>query len=207
MDYQLEQWINGPAGQHHVLDTIAVLVANWAEPLFISIVVLWFVVGWAHGRVLDRQGALGALLAAGAALLINVIISHVWDRARPFVAHPGTVHVLLAHSQDASFPSDHAAAAFAIAAVLLAAYRPLGVTACAFAVLVSYARVYVGDHYPGDVLAGAVIGLIVGALLVTWLYPVVSFVRQLADSSIRLAHLPLRDTAPSYETSDAPAAH
>jgi len=172
-----------------------VQVATWAEPLFVALVAVWFLAGWLRGRLLDRQGAVAALLAAGGALLVNVIISHLWDRARPFVAHPGTVHVLLAHSQDASFPSDHAAAAFAISAVLLAAYRPVGAAALAFATVMSLARVYVGDHYPGDVLAGAAIGLIFGALLVTWLYPAASYARQLADTAIRVVHLPLRDEA------------
>src|SRR5579883_1450224 len=119
MDYQLERWINGPAGHYPALDALAVLVANWGALLFIAVVAVWFLMGWWTGRALDRQAAVTALLAAGAALLVNVIVSHVWNRARPFVAHPASVHVLLAHSSDASFPSDHAAAAFAIAIVLL----------------------------------------------------------------------------------------
>lgn len=193
MDYQHEQWVNGPAGHHPIWDALAVQLASWAEPLFIAVVVLWFLAGWLRGRILDRQGASAALLAAGGALLINLIISHLWDRSRPFVTHPDTVQVLLGHSRDASFPSDHASAAFAIATVLFAAHRGAGLAALTFAALMSYARVYVGDHYPGDVLAGAVIGLIMGGLLVSRLDPIAKLVIRLIDTGIRLVHLPLPD--------------
>jgi len=190
-DYDLEQWINGPAGHHPIWDSLAVQVAGWAEPLFIAVVVLWFILGWLRGRAPDHYGALAALLAAGGALSINLIISHIWLRARPFVAHPGTVHLLLSHSRDASFPSDHAAAAFAISVVLLAVHRRAGLAALTFAAAMSYARVYVGDHYPGDVLAGAAIGLVVGALFVRWQEPLAATLGRFVDGRLKAMHLPL----------------
>jgi len=166
-DYALEQWINSPAGSHHSVDAVMAVVAGWSEPIFIGVVALWFALAWWRVRPADVGGALTALLASGAALVINVIASHIWSRPRPFVTHPGTVHLLLTHSADASFPSDHAAAAFAISGVLFAFHRRLGALALFFCVLVMYARVYVGDHYPTDVLAGMLIGLSCAVLLMT----------------------------------------
>ena len=174
MDYQLQQWVNGPAGSHPLLDHLMVGVAQLAEPLFVAGVVLWFLVGWLGDRRQERLGAMASLAAAALALLVNQVLGHLWDRPRPFAAHPGTVHLLVAHSADSSFPSDHAAAAFAIGLVLLAMHRRLGVLALTFAVLLCYARVYVGDHYPGDVAVGALVGLIAGAVAVAWLRPVLS---------------------------------
>jgi len=171
MDYRLERWINGPAGHTPALDALMRLAAGWAEPLFNALVVGWFLVGWWRGQARDRQGAITAGLAAVLALLVNQAITHLWTRPRPFVAHPAAVHLLLAHSTDPSFPSDHAAPAFAIAVVLFGVHRRLGLLALCLAVLMSYARVYVGDHYPADVAAGALIGTAAALLgLLFWLH-------------------------------------
>jgi undecaprenyl-diphosphatase len=161
VDYQLEQLINGPAGSHPLWDRIMTTVAIGAEPAFIALVVLWFLVGLWYRSPKDRTGAVLAVLAAGIGLVINVVIAHLWFRPRPFAAHPGTVHLLVRHTNDASFPSDHAVGAFAIAGVLFSVHRKLGTVAILGALLVAYARVYVGDHYPGDVAAGGLIGLAV----------------------------------------------
>ena len=190
-DFRLEQWINGPAGSDPAWDAAMRGVAAWGEAVFIAVVVCWFLFGWLHGVATDRQAALTALAAAGVALLANLALSHVWPRPRPFVAHPNVVRVLLRHSKDASFPSDHASAAFAISIVLRAEHRRLGLLALAFAALMSYARVYAGDHYPGDVVAGAIIGSVLGIVFVAWLQPVMARARDLADRVMLALHLPL----------------
>ncbi len=88
-------------------------------------------------------------------------------------------------------PSDHASSAFAIASVLVLFHRRLGVLALLVAAFMCYARVYVGDHYPGDVAAGALIGIVVAVLLVIWLDNAMVLLRRLADRLIRLLRLPL----------------
>jgi undecaprenyl-diphosphatase len=168
MDYRLEQWINRPAGQHADLDTFMRDAASWGQWIFAAVVVAWILYAWLRGGAADRRGALAALLGAGIALGVNQIISHIWARPRPFVAHPGSVHVLLAYSRDASFPSDHAAAGFAIATALVLVHPRLGAVALVGAAVMSYARVFDGLHYPGDVLAGALIGIGVGWALMHW---------------------------------------
>jgi undecaprenyl-diphosphatase len=199
VDFRLEQWINHPAGNHAVFDPLMKHAAGWGEIIFILVVAVWFLVGWIRGLPLDRQGAITALLATGVALLANVIVAEIWTRPRPFITHPGDVTQLLPHAADASFPSDHAAAGFAIVAVLIA-YRPkFGIVAALFALLMAYARVYVGIHYPGDVLAGALIGLIVGFAMVRWLSPLMLRLRELADWIIVTLRLPLPGPRPSEE--------
>ena len=94
MDYALEQLINGPAGSNPFWDTVMKGAASLGEPIFIGVVVVWFMGGWLRRQPRDRWGAIAALLAAGGALFVNLVISHLWDRARPFVAHPATVHLL-----------------------------------------------------------------------------------------------------------------
>lgn len=87
------------------------------------------------------------------------------------MAHAGQVHLLLPHAADSSFPSDHAAAAFAIAVVLVAVHRRLGSLLLLTAALIGFARVYVGDHYPGDVLVGAGVGVAAAAVLLFFSWP------------------------------------
>jgi undecaprenyl-diphosphatase len=193
VDYQLEQWINGSAGHHAALDTVMKDAANWAVPVFVGIVAAWFLIGWGLGRPTERRGAVLALLAAGGALLVNQALIRIWDRPRPFIAHPHTVHVLVSRSTDSSFPSDHAAASIAIAVAVLLLHRRLGLVVLAVALLVCYSRVYVGAHYPGDVLAGAAIGLAVTLLLWRPLAFVPARVNDTLTWVIRRLHLPLRD--------------
>jgi len=111
-------------------------------------------------------------------------------RTRPFVAHPQIQPLYLVHSS--SFPAGHAATAFA-GATLLSFVAPRATPLFAtLALAIGFSRVYVGVHYPGDVLAGAGIGVVVGAAAVL----VLAFVRgdrRLKTLSPRLPQLAGRD--------------
>jgi len=119
-----------------------------------------------------------------------VILGIAWDRPRPFVAHPAAVHVLVAHARDGSFPSDHAAAGFAIAFALYLVHRRLGALALVAATVMSYARVYVGLHYPSDVLVGALIGVGVTWALTRWAHHPLSWIQAQLDRLAGALHLP-----------------
>ena len=166
MDYRLEQWVNGPAGSHPLLDAVMSFAASRAAAIFIALVVAWLLYGVLRTTAVEEAGASLAALAAGAAFGVNQVLAAAWNRPRPFAAHPSTVHLLVKHVADSSFPSDHAAAGFAIALVLAVRHRRLGAMALGFAALVSFARVYVGDHYPGDVAAGMVVGIVAAVLTI-----------------------------------------
>jgi undecaprenyl-diphosphatase len=86
------------------------------------------------------------------------------NRPRPYVSHPDPEPLL--HAQlELSFPSGHAATSF-VGAALLATFVPrFAVAFYALAALVAWSRVYVGVHYPSDVIAGALLGLAVAFLL------------------------------------------
>ena len=193
MDYRLERAINGFAGKHTLLDTLMRDAATWAVPVFIGVVVVWFAFGMLRGPQQERRGPLTALLAAGGALLVNQGVLLFWSRPRPFSAHPDSVRTLVSRSTDGSFPSDHAAAAVAIAMVLFLFHRRLGALALVVAGLVCVARVYVGAHYPGDVAAGAAVGVAVAAILCGPLAPRVGRVTGLIDRVLSTMRVPLPD--------------
>jgi undecaprenyl-diphosphatase len=102
---------------------------------------------------------------------IVFVVKLATARVRPCAALPG-VHALFGAPTDFSFPSGHAAGAFAFAAfvgtiALTGARTPLRVSAVlatfALAASIALSRVYLGCHFPGDVLAGAITGAVVGA--------------------------------------------
>jgi undecaprenyl-diphosphatase len=128
-------------------------------PLFgVATCALW-VLDRPGGPLRWRLASFSALLAAGLGLVVSQLISHAWVRERPFVSHPEETHLLVPPSLDPSFPSDHAVAAFAIAFAVVLYGRRIGALFLAGATLIAVSRVVVGVHYPGDVVAGALVGL------------------------------------------------
>ena len=79
------------------------------------------------------------------------------------------VAALIEPSDKFSFPSGHTAAAFVFAAVLAAFYPLLALPAFVLATLIGLSRVMLGVHYPGDIVAGAVLGLLSAAAALQWL--------------------------------------
>ena len=164
MDYSLYKTINGLSG-NSVADHLFRLLANDLAALLVVLVALTFVVPWRARRAERRSGAVLATASAGLSLLLNQPIAHLVERPRPFRAHPGHTHLLLARSHDTSFPSDHATGAFALAFGVWLYDRTMGTVLLVLAALLSFARVYAGTHYPADVVAGALIGMAVAGAL------------------------------------------
>lgn len=167
LDFRLEHDLNRYAGHHHALDTFFKGVAGSQTEVAIGVVLI-VVVGLVLRRPNVWVGGLTALGGAAFGLLANVIVSHLWDRPRPFVAHPGVVHLLVHHKADASFPSDHSAALAGITVALLVFVPWLGAIGVVWTLLMGLARVWVGEHYPGDILGGYAFGIL-GGILAVWI--------------------------------------
>ena len=134
----------------------------------------------------QRHALLIMGLAGVLGLMVNVLISHIYIRPRPFMVLPkGTFTQLIPHSPDASFPSDHTTGSFGFAAASWGkAPKWITVSFTVLAVLNAVARLYVGVHWPSDVLAGVLIGTLCGRLL--WKYS--TLLQPLTNFGLRLFH-------------------
>jgi membrane-associated phospholipid phosphatase len=103
-----------------------------------------------------------AVVAAGSAWVLANVAKVIADRPRPYLVMADAV--LRQHpAHGTSFPSSHTAVTLAVAIALVPFLaRPLAAVGIAYAILVGWSRVYLGVHYPLDVLAGAGIGMAVG---------------------------------------------
>jgi len=142
---------------------------------------------WFSRRRPDAQALVATCILCGVATIAAVVlsgyvISPIIRRVRPChaIQHAAT---LLPCNVDYSMPSDHAIIAGAFAAGLWLVNRKLGFVAVVLAVLLAFSRVYVGVHYPSDVLVGLVAGVLIMIVLQLGLHRVVAGAAQrLADS-------------------------
>ena len=185
MDVSLYRTINELQTDTGWLHGIALFYAKTGGPLLLALLLL---VGVAVARLVDlehvaRAGWAG--LSTFVAVGLNQPIVHAVDRARPY-AHLHDVHLLGTPSADPSFPSDHATLAGAAIAGLFLVDKRLGWTATAAGLLLCVDRVYIGAHYPADVLAGLTLGAAVA--IIGWIVlrrPLTLLVERLAATRLR----------------------
>ena len=165
-------WINGLVGSFPLLDRVVEwVVSDYLVPasLALTLLGLWFVGVERSVREKNQIGVLVALIAmalsSGLVLLINngALFYHGYFRPRPFVDLD--VSLLFYEPTDSSFPANTAAAAFAIAAAVWCINKRAGAALLLLAVVYGLARVYAGVHYPSDIIAGAMIGIVVALLV------------------------------------------
>ena len=100
-------------------------------------------------------------------IVTNLLLKNIVARPRPFAEIEALIP-LIAKPTDFSFPSGHTTASFAVALVMLRMLpKKIGIPAVVLAALVAFSRLYLGVHYPTDVLTGFVVAL-VGSSLAVW---------------------------------------
>ena len=149
------------------------LRADWLDPLMVvyttlgngGLVFIALAMIFLFFRKTRRAGVSAAVGLALGALSTNLIIKPLVARPRPWIVMEGW-EALITGSDMNSFPSGHTTAAFAFAAALCVALPRKWAKAAALiaAALMGCSRLYVGVHFPTDVLAGAVIGTACGLL-------------------------------------------
>ncbi|MBI4919380.1 phosphatase PAP2 family protein [archaeon] len=140
--------INSLAGNYALLDYFFIFITHFGILIILALVL------FTKDKKLILQAAFAFLLA----VMIDQLINFLFFRPRPFVLGLGTL-LISKSGLTSSFPSGHTLMSFAPAAVLFFKNHELGKYALLVASLVGLSRIYVGVHYPSDVLAGMIFGL------------------------------------------------
>jgi len=149
--------LNADAGLHGWRLDLGVFAAK-----YLILVVPFGLAGlWMGGQAPQREAAVRALAATVCALALNVLIGLLWYHARPFA--DGIGHNFLPHAPNNSFPSDHGTIMFTVALLLATARAPaarrFGLVMLPLAAAVAWARVFLGVHWPLDMLGGLAMAL------------------------------------------------
>ena len=111
-----------------------------------------------------KAGVMSAVALLGSLIINNNIVKNIVQRPRPFVTFTD-LQIIIPTPSEFSFPSGHTSSSFAAAAVF---YRhlpkKLGLPAVILAGLIGFSRLYVGVHYPTDVIAGVLMGILLSYL-------------------------------------------
>ena len=159
MDASLFETINNLAGKVPWLDMLMILSAKYLPVIFAFALIILYLTFQANQQQVAVLAAISTLTALG----IAQSIAFLYPRPRPYLTH--IAHLLIERSNDPSFPSDHATFSFAIATILWRYNRKVGVILLGLAAFVGFSRVYVGAHYPMDVIGGAALGITVSLII------------------------------------------
>ena len=147
LNLHLFEWFNASNHAHEMTIRFAIFIAN---DLF-YIMLLFFGFYWLRGNFTIKKQIVKAFIFTTVALLISQIISHSVYHPRPFVMEVG--RTLIYHSPNGSFPSDHMLIFSTIAfSYFFSEKRSLGIILILLAWLVAWSRVYLGVHFPLDML-------------------------------------------------------
>ena len=174
MDWRLYKAIYDVSLHHHWVGTLFSDIEKVSIPLMVVITaVLWFLSPPGGDR--KWKLACGSGFAAAAlSFAVAFAIHHVYDRPRPYESHQ--ISHPWSSTTDATFPSDHTTVSFAIAFAVLAFDVAAGVIFLVIAAVIGIGRLFIGAHYPSDVGAGIVVGLVAAGIVVRLLPRLVSWV-------------------------------
>lgn len=119
---------------------------------------------WIWGPPARRPALLASAFAAVLGQALNWSLGQLWYEPRPFIA--GVGHTWIDHVADNGFPSDHATLAWTVGLSLFVtrATKIWGIVTCLDALLAGLARVYLGVHFPVDVIVSLPVGIVAASV-------------------------------------------
>lgn len=155
--------INGLAGHSNTLDTIMILISKTTPYILMIITLIIYFLGLFKGNDKLKLTAVNTVIKTFVAIIISQVIGQIIPLPRPFVNNEN-IKLLYPHEANASFPSDHSLGCMSIAFSLSRYNSKFNKLYIGLAILTGFSRIYVGHHYPLDVLGGFIIAIVVGRL-------------------------------------------
>lgn len=175
LDTALLKLINSPAGESMVLDAVVRRIAQDLNFKGILVVAFMWGLWFCHRRLGPdtREKLLATFVATMAAIAAARLLALLLPmRERPIVSYSDELNPVLGFDSGdlgtwSSFPSDHATMFFALAMGLFMVSRVAGIAAFIHAaIIISLPRIYLGLHFPSDILGGAMLGVLTSLVLV-----------------------------------------
>lgn len=161
IDLSLFNLINGLAFKDCVLDFIGFFIVKYSEHILVLVLVLFLAINFRRYWKMLFEAVVAAVFTR---FVLVEIVRWLWFRPRPFVTN--NVNLLVDYSAtEAAFPSGHASFYFALSTIIYLYNKKIGIAFYIASSFVVLARVFVGIHWPSDILAGAILGILVGLVL------------------------------------------
>lgn len=163
--------------QNPVLDILMPFYTNFGcFEAMLTFCIVAIIISVAMKNKKARQIACLCLISLLVADLIVLILKHIVAEPRPFVTLDN-VRLLVVENDPYSFPSGHSSSTFAVLSTLIFKFRNklLTVVLLFFALLMGFSRIYVGVHYPFDVLFGLIFGVLSAYIITKYEYKVNNF--------------------------------
>ena len=169
VDFALFQIINGLAGQSNAIDKLlSILASDYLIPVGMGLILYfsWFDSGNIEQRGYKQRTVIASITHMAAASLSILIINQLIFRERPFTSNE--VNLIFYAPTDSSFPSNTAAGTLGIALpFIFSRSKSTGLILLGMSFTLSLARVYVGVHYPGDIIGGYMTSLLTFPVSIT----------------------------------------
>ncbi|MCP8308622.1 MAG: phosphatase PAP2 family protein [archaeon] len=153
-DKDLLYMINSASGSK-ALDTIILTLTDFGGSFFW---LLFIIVLWIYGKAKERRFAIFLAITIIASVTLGLIFKAFLYRPRPYELLTG-INLIGLEEYGSSFPSGHSVRAFAGSTLIFKRYGRIASPLLALSLAVALSRVYLGVHYPTDVIAGALLGL------------------------------------------------
>lgn len=161
IDIYVFQLINGLAGKWIWLDTLGIFFAEYFEYILVLCLFLFLLKSFKKYWQMIAQAIFACVISR---LVFTEIIRLFAPRPRPFVENQ--ISQLINHASTPAFPSGHAAFYFAISTVIYFYNKKAGYFFFLASFLICLGRVFCGIHWPLDILAGAIVGIFSGCLII-----------------------------------------
>ncbi|CAM3727079.1 undecaprenyl-diphosphatase [Mesobacillus thioparans] len=151
MDLILFQLINRLSGRFSTADKLMILISNRVRYVYLFIIVVIL-----FKNRFNKKIALETGLSVAFSLAAQFFIHLFYFKPRPFMKR--RIGILIPSKTDSSFPSKHTMLAFTVSTTVLMYHRTLGTIMMWMSALTGLSRIWVGHHYPSDIVGSAFLG-------------------------------------------------